>query len=76
MPDELDDELEEELEEDVLLELLELEVELELLELDELELLDPDTERTTMPLRVPLSVVAVTSMVRLVSFTVVLKVGE
>ena len=55
---------------------LALDEELELDELDEeLELLGPDTVRTTIPVKVPLSVVLVTTMVRLVSLTVVLNAG-
>jgi len=74
-------ELEEELLELDELELLELD-ELELLELeDELELLleldddDDEMARTNMPLKVPLSTVLVTLMVRLRSLTVVLAFG-
>jgi hypothetical protein len=87
LPEELDEleeleldelELDELLELDDELELLELDDELELLELDdELELLelDEDISRTKIPLKVPLSIVVVTSIVRLRSFTVVLILG-
>ena len=80
------DELEDELDEEEL-ELEELELELELLELELLELeledeldeeellLEPVIERTTIPAKVPLSAVAVTAIVRLVSLTVVLNAG-